>query len=73
MDCHGWGSGVNSTGIFTGWVLVYRDAEILIAQFQESQETSTIHPLETFSSEEAMRARIAELRLKNPEDEGVLW
>ena len=55
---------MNSTGVFTGWVLVYRDTEIIIAQFQESQETSTIFALETFQTEADMNARISELGLR---------
>lgn len=61
---------MNTTGVFTGWALVYRDTEVIIAQFQESQETSTIHQLETFSAEAAMSARISELGLQTP-DEGT--
>lgn len=55
---------MNSTGTFTGWVLVYRDTEIIIAQFQESQETSTIFNLEVFQDEADMNARISELGLR---------
>ena len=58
---------MNTTGIFTGWVLVYRDTNIIIAQFQDGQETSTIFNLEIFQNEVDMHTRISELGLKYPE------
>jgi hypothetical protein len=55
----------NSTGIFTGWVLVYNDnGTILIKHYQQDQETVSIHHVETFNSENAMNARITELNLQ---------
>ena len=54
---------MTTTGIFTGWVLVYKDAKVIIAGYQENQETTSIHTLETFQSEEAMNTRITELGL----------
>jgi hypothetical protein len=55
----------NSTGIFTGWVLVYNDNRIiLLKHYQEDLETVAIHHVETFNSESAMNARITELNLQ---------
>lgn len=54
---------MTTTGIFTGWVLAYKDGKIILSCYIENQEATTIHNLETFQSEEAMNARIEELGL----------
>ena len=63
---------MTTTGIFTGWVLIYKDNKVIVADYLENQEATSIHSLETFASEEAMNTRIAELGLtiNNNNEEG---
>lgn len=57
---------MNTTGNFTGWVLVHNNKELILSHYQENQETTSINIVETFASEAEMNTRIAELKLAIP-------
>jgi len=56
---------VNSTGVITAWVLVHNGTDVLVKQFNESQETTSTYEQETFDTEQEMQDRIVELGLND--------
>lgn len=57
---------MNTSGNFTGWVLVHNNKDLILAHYQEKQETTSNNAVETFATEAEMTARIKELKLAVP-------